>query len=194
MFTKDEYYQETFKQLLAKETFSSIEFDRCTFSQCDLSDTVFTHCKFIDCEFIGCNLNSIQFSFSKLTDVNFKDCKLMGVDWTLVAWPNLSISSPVSFDSCLLSHGSFYGLELSELSMQHCKTHEVDFRECNLRQANLNFTDFSYSQFNRTDLTEADLEDAFHYSIDVFNNKIKGAKFSREEALSLLDSLDIELI
>ena len=194
-FTEKEYFSNNFKQVvLAGGSVEYIEFEDCSFKECDFSESSFVHCKFIDCLFENCNLNNAKLSFSKLTDVSFENCKLMGIDWTQVNWPNLSIASQVKFDSCLLSHGSFFGLELSELTMQHCKSHEVDFRECNLFQAQLNFTDFSYSQFHRTDLREANFEDAFHYSIDVLNNKIKGAIFSREEALSLLDSLGIDLV
>ena len=76
----------------------------------------------------------------------------------------------------------------------HCKAHEVDFRSTNLSEASLCFTDFSYSQFHQINLYKADFEDAFHYAIDIFSNKIKGARFSRDEAVSLLEGLEIELI
>ena len=54
--------------------------------------------------------------------------------------------------------------------------------------------DFANSLFNGTDLSGADFTEAINYQIDVNRNKIKGAKFSRYEAVSLLESLGIELI
>ena len=47
--------------------------------------------------------------------------------------------------------------------------------------------------FKETDLTGADFTGAVNYRIDINHNKIKKAKFSRLEAVSLLESLDIEL-
>jgi uncharacterized protein YjbI with pentapeptide repeats len=58
----------------------------------------------------------------------------------------------------------------------------------------LSYTDFANALFGRTNLSRANFAEAINYDIDVFNNEIKAAKFSRHEAIRLLDSLDIELI
>lgn len=55
-------------------------------------------------------------------------------------------------------------------------------------------TNFSNSLFMQTDLSNADLTEANNYNIDIRFNEVKKAKFSRYEALRLLDLLDIELV
>jgi len=70
----------------------------------------------------------------------------------------------------------------------------VDFREARLRAADLTFSDFSSALFGRTDLSEADFSEATNYDIDVLNNVVRHAKFSRFEAVRLLQGLDIEVV
>jgi uncharacterized protein YjbI with pentapeptide repeats len=77
--------------------------------------------------------------------------------------------------------------------MSECKAHDVDFREADCTQANFTFTDFYHSLFNKTILKEADFSDSSNYSINVFFNDIKKAKFTLPEAVNLLQSLEIEL-
>jgi len=43
-------------------------------------------------------------------------------------------------------------------------------------------------------LTGADFSEAVNYRINVFDNDLKKAEFSRYEAVSLLESLGIELV
>ena len=62
------------------------------------------------------------------------------------------------------------------------------------QSANFTYTDFSHSLFGRTQLLRRISAEPSNYDIDIFNNKIKGAKFSRDEAIRLLNCLDIELM
>lgn len=194
-FSSNEYYDKVFEGLeFSGERVESIEFDSCQFKLCDFSQTHFKHCKFIDCDFVDVNCNNGSFQFSKFNDVSFTRSKLMGVDWSLVDWPSLSLPSPVKFDECLLSLGSFFDLGLSELRMRHCKVHEADFRGADLSNADCQGSDFLGALFSQTNLSDANFEEAVNYTIDVFNNKINQARFSREEAVGLLESLQIELV
>ncbi len=72
--------------------------------------------------------------------------------------------------------------------------HHVDFREGDFSNANFTYTDFTGCLFGNTNLTGADFSDATGYDIDIYQNVIKRAKFSRFEAVRLLDSLEIELV
>ena len=78
--------------------------------------------------------------------------------------------------------------------LEECKAHDVDFREAELTEANFSHSDLSNSLFGHTDLSDANFEEAVNYSIDILNNRLKGARFTRAEALGLLEGLDIELI
>jgi uncharacterized protein YjbI with pentapeptide repeats len=136
----------------------------------------------------------LTISYSKISDLMFRDCKLVGVDWSKVDWPRMQFSAPMAFHQCVLNDASFFGLSLADFVMEGCRAHHVDFREADLSHAKLMGTDFSHSLFHHTNLTGADFSDAEAYSIDVLNNIVKHAIFSRMEAVNLLYSLDIELV
>lgn len=190
-----EYYNQIFDNIqLADSELDEIEFDNCAFKNCDFSGTKFRHCKFIDCHFFQCNLSNISIGYSRFNEVFFEHCKMLGIDWTRAHWPNLALASPLKFSHCILNDSSFLGLKLSELQLESCKLQDVDFREGDFSESNFINSDFSYSLFNRTNLTAADFSDASHYNIDIFQNTIKQAKFSRDQALNLLSGLDIEIV
>jgi uncharacterized protein YjbI with pentapeptide repeats len=74
---------------------------------------------------------------------------------------------------------------------------EIDgvlFEGCRFESCDFSGTDFTHSQFGQTNLGRANFCDATGYRIDINSNFIGKARFSRLEALSLLDSLDIELL
>ncbi|WP_420812697.1 hypothetical protein [Natronospirillum operosum] len=58
----------------------------------------------------------------------------------------------------------------------------------------MTYSDFSHSSFMRTNLQGVDFSESTAYTIDVLENNVKEARFSRYEALSLLESLGIELV
>jgi uncharacterized protein YjbI with pentapeptide repeats len=179
---------------LQRQDFTGKEFEACEFKSCDLNEAVLSKAKFLDCRFIECNLSLAKVDQCKFRDVEFHDCKLLGINWTRASWPRLALSSPLKFHKCNLSDANFFGLNLEEVIIEDCKARDVDFREANLRGAVCSHTDFANSLFGRTNLAGADFTEAVNYDIDVFNNEIKKAKFTRYEALRLLDSLEIELV
>lgn len=192
---KNKYWSVNFKNKdFSGLEISAKEFDGCTFEHCDFSESTFKRCNFVDCEFINCNLSIVNIDYCKFSDVVFRDSKLIGINWTQVAWPSVIFNAPFAFYKCILNDSSFYGLALQGLIIEECKAHHVDFRQADLSNANLSYSDFTGCVFNKTDLTAADFSEATHYAIDIFNNKLKNAKFSRFEAVRLLDSLDIELV
>lgn len=192
---KSEYYSETFEGLNVSGTdISSVTFDGCTFERCDFSQSVFNRCSFVDCEFIGCNLSVADLGYSKLSCVTFRESKLIGVDWTRVSWPTLALSAPVSFYHSIVSDGSFHGLALQDWMLESCTAHDVDFRGGDFSNSSFRGTEFTGAFFVNTDLTGVDFSDATDYRIDVNNNTVRRARFSRIEALSLLDGLGIELV
>jgi uncharacterized protein YjbI with pentapeptide repeats len=192
---KSEYWSETFTGLdFAGLEISSKEFDGCTFRDCDFSEATFTRCNFVDCEFTKCNLSVVKLEYSKFSEVTFHESKLIGINWTRVSWPRLVFSSPIKFYKCLLNDSSFFGLELQEIVIEECKAYHVDFREGDFSRANFTYTDLSGCLFGNSNLSAADFSEATNYDIDIYQNVIKGARFSRFEAVRLLDSLEIELV
>lgn len=190
-----EYFSKIFKNLeAAGETFTQVIFENCIFEKCNFSDTRFYKCKFVDCVFTASNLSNGKVDYSKFFDVTFNESKLVGLDWTKADWPRFNFTSPLKFSGCIINDSSFFGLVLSELTLEHCKAHDVDFRNGNFSKANFCYTDFTNSLFMKTNLQEADFSEAENYDIDIFNNDIKSARFTRLEALRLLAFLDIELV
>ncbi|MBL4631593.1 MAG: pentapeptide repeat-containing protein [Paraglaciecola sp.] len=192
---KNEYCSERFNNVdfSAVEIYAK-EFDGCTFEKCNFNQAIFNRCNFVDCEFIHCNLSNVKMQYSKFSDVCFRDSKIIGIDWTKVAWPSLLFSSPIKFYKSILNDSSFYGLSLQNLVIEECKAHNVDFREGDFRHANFTYSDLSGRFFSNTNLSAADFSQATDYDIDIYQNTIKKAKFSRFEAISLLASLEIELV
>ncbi len=192
---KTEYYSKKFDGLnLIGASFSEIVFEGCLFQQCNFSDARFYKCKFVDCEFSASNLSNAKLDYSRWIDVNFKESKLVGVDWTKADWPRFNLSASISFSECIISDSSFYGLSLSEMELTHCKVHDVDFRNANFSKSSFIYSDFTNSLFMKTNLQEVDFSEAENYDINIFNNDIKFAKFSRMEAVRLLHCLEIELV
>jgi len=193
--SQSEYISQSFNGLMmATAQLNDIEFEDCVFNDCDFSDATFRNCKFIECQFNQCNLSLLNLGFSRFNDVQFNESKLVGVNWTNVSWPSYCLSAPISFKQCILNDAIFMGLQLSEMVMEHCKLHYVDFRDANLSDANFNHSDFSHAIFGGTNICRADFSDATNYDIDLVDNQVKGAKFCRFEAACLLESLGIELV
>ena len=190
-----EYFAKQFISIdVSGQTIADKEFEGCEFKGCNFSETTLSKCNFIDCHFTDCNLSLIKLQSTKFRGVILEQCKAVGVNWTRAVWPRLILASPLKFYKCILNDSSFFGLNLAELVLEDCKARDVDLREANLSGAKLNYTDFSNASFGRTNLSGADLSEAINYDIDIFNNEIKQAKFSRHEAIRLLDSLAIELV
>ncbi len=179
--------------LISLDVFNS-EFEECEFNDCDFSSTTFNRCKFLNCSFSRCNLSLAKVPNSRFFEVDFVECKLVGIDWTSAIWPSFHLNPEIRFSKCILNYSSFMALTLNELRLNSCKLHEVDLREGDFSGSSMTDCDFSNSLFMHTNLRDVDFTESYNFNIDVFENKISKAKFSRYEALSLLDSLEIELV
>ena len=190
-----EFYEQNFSSLNYPSTIIENKlFEGCRFINVNFSESQFIRCKFVDCEFNNCNLSTVQFNASSFNDITFFESKVMGVNWTMLNWRYVRLSSPFQFYNSIISHSSFYNLELQELVIEACIAHDVDFRGADLRRANLKLTDFEKSQFVHTKLYAADFTEAYNYSIDPTQNDIRKAKFSLPDAIHLLDGFDIQII
>lgn len=191
----DEYTSENFKDLdLAGKDLSFKVFDGCEFKDCNFNEAVLDECKFVDCHFSQCNLSLVKIKRCMFSDVFFEGCKVIGVDWTRASWSTYALASPIKFFKSIINDSSFFGLSLEDIEIEECKAHDVDFREGNFSQANFSYTDFTNSLFNNTNLTGASFIEATNYNIDIYFNEITKAKFSRIEAVRLLDGLNVELV
>ncbi|MEM6160773.1 pentapeptide repeat-containing protein [Erwinia sp. P6884] len=190
-----EYFDKTFSHLeMSSFRLKGAEFEDCEFNRCNFTSAQLTCCKFINCTFRHCNLSVMEISGSRFHQVSFDECKLSGTDWTRAYWPAFTPDPELCFSKCILTNATFFGLTLQGTTLTECRLHDVDFRECNLASAEITQCDLSGSLFNHTNLQAADLTDSWNFTINVLNNSVARAKFSRQEALSLLEGLDIELV
>jgi uncharacterized protein YjbI with pentapeptide repeats len=190
-----EYVAANFDNLvLPNQIIETTLFEECFFHNCELSETTFMDCEFIDCHFSQCNLSVIKINECRFSDVVFEECKIVGVDWTEANWPSILPFSPIKFTKCILNDSTFVGLHLNEIAIEECSARNVDFRRGRFCDASFAETDLANSFFNETDLSGSDFTEAVNYRIDINHNRIKGATFSRSEAVRLLECLDIELV
>lgn len=191
----EDYFDRSFNRLdLSALHLEKSCFEDCEFSHCNFTSAQLTRCKFINCTFNHCNLSVVEINGSRFNEVSFNECKLSGTDWTRAHWPAFNVDPELSFTKCILTNASFLGLTVQGLKLTECRLHEVDFRECDLSAAKIISCDLAGSLFNSTNLRGADFTDSWDFHIDVLNNTLAKAKFSRQEALSLLESLGIELV
>lgn len=170
------------------------EFEECTFISCDFSETFFHSCRFIDCRFENCNLSLIKLTDSIVSGSDFIACKMIGIDWTMCDWKSLLSSEPIGFIECILNDSNFFGLTLDRLVMKMCSAKDVDFRSGSFQRANFSSTDFKGAWFENTKLEYTNFTDATNTQINIRTNHLKGATFSRYEALFLLETMGIVLV
>ena len=193
--SQQHYFEVPFKNVdLQDSTCLGTEFEECSFIDCNFSGTVFEQCNFINCSFTRCQLSLIGVPYTRFFGLNFIECKLVGVDWTRATWSAYHKDFEMRFSQSILNDSSFYGLTLQGLVLDECKVHDVDFREGDLAHAVMTYCDFTHSVFMRTNLQSANFTESSNYSINVLENPVQGAKFSKFEAVYLLESLGIELV
>ena len=190
-----DYFDQSFSKLdLSASRLEGASFEECEFNHCNFTSAQLTRCKFIHCSFNNCNLSVTEIIASRFNEVRFNECKLSGIDWTRAHWPAFNLAPALQFTGSVMTDASFFGLALHGLKMADCRLNGVDFRECDLSCAEIIHCDLAGSLFSNTDLQDADFTDSWDFQIDVLNNAVARAKFSRLEAVSLLESLGIELV
>ncbi len=69
--------------------------------------------------------------------------------------------------------------------------HDIDFTNADLSNIQFSRCDLSRSTFDQTLLEKTDFTTAIHFSINLEKNKVKKAKFAKDNLRGLLDSFDI---
>ena len=188
-------FAEEFEKVdLYQMSIKNAEFEECTFISCDFSETLFRSCRFIDCHFKNCNMSVMRLTDSKLSGCSFESCKMVGIDWTMCDWKSLLSNEPMRFKQSILNDSNFYGLSQDRIEIKECSAKELDFRSGSFKNADFSSSDFKGALFGDTHLEYANFSDASNTNIDLKTNYLKGAIFSRYEALYLLESMGIVLV
>jgi uncharacterized protein YjbI with pentapeptide repeats len=170
-----------------KEKFLVADYEGCTFTNCTFASIDLFSSNFEDCEFLNCDLSMLSLSNTAWKGVRFNQCKMIGIHFENC---NPFLFS-VSFDGCQLNLASFYAFSMVKTHFKNCKLIEVDFVETNLASSIFENCDLSGAIFDRSNLEKVNFLSAYNYIIDLENNRVKKAQFSREGLSGLLNKYDI---
>ncbi len=169
------------------ENLTEVEFEACTFVNCNFLATDLTNTIFVNCAFKGCNFSEARIKNTAFREVRFEDCKMLGLRFDQCN----TFLLEMAFAQCQLNLSSFFGLGLKNTVFSQCTLHEVEFVEADLTQVVFDQCDLHLASFEATKLNLADLSTATNYSFDPDKNEIQGAKFSLPDVVRLLDKYNI---
>ncbi len=169
------------------KTLSKNEFFHCQFNRCNFSDSNLSHNTFVDCTFSDSNLSMIKFTGSDLKNVNFKGCKLIGIDFSECN----DFLFKVNFENCILDYSYYLKKKLAKTTFKGCSIKEANFTDSDLTQAVFIQCDFTGTVFERTNLSGANFSSSYNFIIDPENNRIKNARFPQHGLSGLLQKYGI---
>ncbi|QRK08791.1 pentapeptide repeat-containing protein [Archangium violaceum] len=164
------------------------EFYRCTFLRTQFQESRWRNSKLEVCVFNGCDLTRAQLKGTALRDVRFEGSKLMGVDFTEV-----SANPEMSFEDCVLRYASFVGLSLRKTAFLRCSALEANFFDLDLSEADFTGTNLAGSNFRGCTLTRTDFSQVSGLFLDPARNRLKGTRVPVETAVSLAQSLGMQV-
>lgn len=165
-------------------------FVNCIFQKCNFTESVWHNAKFQSCLFKECNLSLLKIDGCRLQEIIFEDCKVVGVNFFKCDTHFFSIKARNNF----FQYCNFADLNMKQVSFYGSKIKDCHFTATSLIEADFGETDLSGTVFHNCDLTKSDFCGAKNYAIDVRTNKVKKAKFSFPEAISLLQGLEIDIV
>ena len=112
----------------------------------------------------------------------------MAIDWSVAR----SIREP-SFESCMMEGSQFLNMNLCYIKFNECRLGGSDFSGANLSNAEFKDANLESVIFDQTNLEDADLRGARDYYFSPSENKVKGLKVDRNEAVNLLHIFKMEL-
>lgn len=186
----DYYDNETFNKVsFTTEQLSRIDFDTCVFNNCNFSDLHLINSEFLECEFTDCNFSNARLKDSSFKDTLFVSSKLIGVKFYEVD-PFLL---RMNFRDCQLDYASFYRLQMPNFQFVDCSIREVDFTQADAKQAYFDNCDLLGSVFEETNLEQTNFKTSRNFSIDLETNRLKGAVFSKDNVVNLLEKYKIKV-
>ena len=171
------------------ESLEKGDYEYCRFIDCKFDGANLSDFSFIECCFENCDLSSAKIINTSFRDIHFICCKLLGLQFENCN--NLLFS--VEFEACQLDLSSFYQMSLKNTDFSASQLKDVDFTETDLTASIFNSCDLSDAIFDRSNLEKADFRKATNFSIDPDNNKVKKAKFLKENLSGLLGKYDLNI-
>lgn len=174
-------YQQNFKQIdFSVTNLTDNEYENCTFNDC-----IFVSIKgitFNDCTFNNCNFSNANTDVSTLNQCSFIDCKLVGLNFSRVKDFGFSIEAK----NCNFLYATFERKKLNKSKFTNCLMKGANFTDSDLSLAKIDHCDFVEAVFDNTNLQGVDFTSNINFAIDPTLNKVKKAKFSRQNLSGLL--------
>lgn len=187
----DNYESKVFRQIECKETVLGKSFADCEFYNCTMNEITVNNCSFRSCKFYNCAVMNIEIQYSLMLNCEFYNCMLIGINWSDVTNRH-SVTMPfIKTDNCLMSYNIFTQLKLKTYHFDGCNLEGSYFEECNLENASFVSCDLEGVQFKKNNVSKADFRDSKNCRINILENKLKGAKISYLDALSLLSEIGL---
>jgi uncharacterized protein YjbI with pentapeptide repeats len=182
-FDSEEYSKIDFR----KSKIIKGEYDNCTFINCNFEGIHASNIQFVACEFVECNFSNTIVKDTAFKEVQFINCKMIGVKFNECD----SFLLQFYFKECQLNFSSFYQLKVSNTQFVDCNLQEVDFTETVIMSSVFDNCDLGSAIFENTNLEKSDFKTAFNFNINPEKNRLKGAKFSKENLYGLLSDYKI---
>ncbi|MBP0969112.1 MAG: pentapeptide repeat-containing protein [Oscillospiraceae bacterium] len=187
----DKEYREL--KYTAGDVISDMSFENCSFLNCVFDACTFERCVFSSCSFTSCSFVSPMPKNTDMRFCDFRRCRIIGVSFMSFV-DDEYIRKPVnSMLECRLKYCLFHDMSFPDYDFSSNEFSQCEFTECALNGAVFRKCDLAGTSFSNSDLRRADFRQADGYVIDIFNNKLKDARFSSPEVLNLLSSLHIEI-
>ena len=194
MRAEKQYENETFRGLtLAGDEVSDAVFLECEFIDCVFSGVTLRGSLLRDCRFTHCRIDTPKGRETGVQHCEFSDCFLSAVVWHEFTTGNRYASVLRGIKDSTLRYNTFSQMAFPKCDFSGLRIVESIFAECDLSRASFRGTDLDRTEFFRCDLTQADFRDAVGYKVDVLSSKVKGARFSLPEAVSLLGGLGVKI-
>lgn len=170
-----------------QDTLAKGDYENCSFHGCNFSESYLDNQNFMECLFVDCNLSNANLAHTTFKEANFRACKMVGLKFE--DCNDLLMS--FNFDHCTLNLSSFYKLKIKGVIFNSCKLLGADFTETDLSGARFVDCDLQNAIFGQSILELTDFRTAINFQIDPDKNKLKKAKFSKENVRGLLTKYDI---
>jgi uncharacterized protein YjbI with pentapeptide repeats len=183
-------------EVFTEENWKSVidgEFQVCTFVACDFSEAEFRAVRFVGCTFERCDLGLLKPTDCTFGESRFEDCRMLGIDWTLAAWPSVPLYESNAFVRSDLSMGTFTDLVLGPVRFEDCRLREVSYRNAALGESVFDGSFCEGADFLGADLTGASLRRVVGLHLDPRSTRLEGATVDAATGVSILESLGINL-
>ncbi|MBF0693583.1 MAG: pentapeptide repeat-containing protein [Flavobacterium sp.] len=177
------------KEILAGEALTHVEYEECSFVNCDFQSADLRGSVFINCEFTDCNLANVNLRGTGLKSVAFVGCKLLGVLFNECT----DFLFEVNFHHSVLDYSSFANKKMQGTTFDDCSLKDVNFSSADLSRSTFSGSNLDRAQFYHTILKEVNFVDAVNYKIDPEDNVLQKARFSLSGIPGLLSKHQIKI-